>query len=132
MTETVYIKHPFTDKELLEVARKMSRAESTIREKEDELKSVATTIKAEIAEQDAIIHGCAEKLNSGYEMQKVECSLKYENGKAIYIDRNGVIVEERDMTESEQMHLVSGGKFTDAEDIIRADNKKEDDNGHNG
>lgn len=51
LTETIYVKYNFNDKELLDYSRKMARAESTISEKSDELKSMVASVKAEIAEQ---------------------------------------------------------------------------------
>ena len=52
-TTTRYVKHTFNDKENMELAQRMARAESVIGEKADNLKSVTSSIKAEIAEQEA-------------------------------------------------------------------------------
>jgi hypothetical protein len=119
LTEVIYVKHTFTEKESLDLARKMARANSEINEKMGELKSITTSIKADIAEKEGSINSCSEKLNSGYEMRKVECILKYEENKAKYYDRaTGELIEERGMTASEQLKLA--GKWTDAEKVIRA------------
>lgn len=67
LTQTYWQRHTLTDREIIGLSHKMAQAESEIREKEDNLKSVATAIKAEIAQQEAVLHGCAEKLRSGYE-----------------------------------------------------------------
>ena len=127
LTETIPIKHIFVDKELIALSRKAARAHSVINEKQDAFKSMATTMKADIAEQEAIINSCSEKINSGYEMIQKECNLKYENGTAKYTDiETGEVLEERPMTQSEQMHLAGTGTWKDAEQVIRADNEKED------
>ncbi len=118
LTETIYVKHQFSSEENLILAQKMARAEATIREKEDTLKSVATTIKAEIATEEGILHSCAEKLRSGYEMRPRECNLKYEQGLVVYVDKEtGEILEKRSMTQEEQLRL--SGTAVDAEQVIR-------------
>jgi len=125
ITENHFVKHEFTEKELLELSMKMARAEQTIREKEDEMKSFTTTKKAEIAEQDGIIHTCAEQIRSGYRMVMKECSLRYieSNGTVEVVDiESGEVIETRPITKDEQLRLT--GKVVDAEDIIRDDNER--------
>ncbi len=118
LTETIYVKYIFSGEEVMEFARKMSRAEETISRKMEELKSVATTIKADIAIQEGVLHSCAEKVRSGYEMRPKEVGVNYEKGMVKYVDKaSGEILEERPMTEDEQLRLV--GKRVDAEQIIR-------------
>lgn len=124
LTETIYVKYVFTDKELLEMSRRMARAEAAINEKMDELKSVSTTIKADIATQEGILHSCAEKLRSGYEMRLKEVEVKYEKGIVKYVDKDsGEILEERPMTQEEQLRL--SGTRIDADKIIRESSKEE-------
>lgn len=126
LTHTIYVKYTFGDKESLDLSRKMARALAAISEKGDELKSVSTTIKADIAVQEGILHSCAEKLRSGYEMRPVEADVKYEKGIVKYVDRDtGEILEERPVTQDEQ--LMFSGKRTDAEDIIRRDREEQED-----
>lgn len=124
LTQTIYVKYTFTDRESLDLARKMGRAEAAIKEKMDELKSVSTTIKADIATQEGILHSCAEKLRSGYEMRPTECDVKYDKGIAKYVDKStGEILEERPMTQDEQLRLSEG--WVDAEKVIRDARKEE-------
>jgi hypothetical protein len=125
MTETRFVRHTFTEKEIVELAQKMARAESTIGEKADELKSVSTTIKAEIAEQEAILHKCAEKLRSGYEVTPKECNVSYNGNKIKYVEhQTGEVIEEREMTDEEQLKLTE--HRIDAEKIIRQARAEED------
>jgi uncharacterized FlaG/YvyC family protein len=116
MTETRYTKHTFTDAELLGISRKMANAHNIISEKEDVLKSFASTIKADIAQQEAVIHQCSEWIRSGYEMKQRECSLRYEveNYMVKYLDKDtGEIVDERPMTNDEQLKMSDKPKTED-------------------
>jgi len=118
LTETIYTKHIFTGEEIMELGRKMAGAEATISRNTEELKSVTTTIKADIAVQEGILHGCAEKLRSGYEMRPKEADVKYEKGTVKYLDKEtGEILEERPMTQDEQLRL--NEHRVDAEKVIR-------------
>lgn len=107
-TETIYSKYEFSGEELLKLSRQMARAEQIISDKADALKSVTTQIKAEIAAQEEIMHSCAEKVRSGYEMHPHQCEIKYilESGMAQYVDiDSGEIIQERTMTKDEQLKL---------------------------
>jgi hypothetical protein len=124
LTHTVYIKHTFIDKEIIDLSHKMASAEATINRKMEELKSVTTTIKADIAIQEGILHSNAEKLRSGYEMRPIEANVKYDKGIVTYFNKeSGEVYEERPMTPDEQLRLT--GKAIDAEEIIREDNEDE-------
>jgi uncharacterized FlaG/YvyC family protein len=132
LTETVWVKHEYNDEESMDLGRRMAMAESLIAEKSDTLKSVTTAIKsvttaikAEIAAQEEILHSCAEKLRSGYEMRPQEADVKYESGVVKYVDKDtGEILKERPMTKDEQLKLTE--QVTDAEDIIREASEEED------
>ena len=126
LTETIWIKCVLTNDEIVELAQKMARAEATVSEKSDQLKSVSTTIKAEITTQEGILHSCAEKLRSGYEMRPKETDVSYEKGIVKFVDKKtGEILEERPMTQDEQLRLNS--TRIDAEEIIRQANEEESD-----
>ena len=124
LTRTVWVKHLFTGEEIIELGQKMARSEAIMSEKADTLKSVSTAIKAEIASEEGVLHSCAERLRSGYEMRPKDCTLEYGKGIVKYIDKGtGEILEERPMTQEEQMALTS--TVTDAEDIIRKDRERQ-------
>ena len=81
-------------------------------------------IKAEIAEQEGIMNKCAEKLRSGYEMRSRQCNVTYDKNIVKYIDKEtGEVLEERPMTEDEQLRLT--GQRIDAEQIIRQAREEE-------
>ncbi len=126
LTETIYTRHSFSEKEMLELSQKMAGAEAAISRKTEELKSVSTTIKADMAVQESILHGCAEKLRSGYEMRPRECLVDYTTkGMVKYVDKEtGEVLEERPITQDEQLRL--SGKVTDAEDVIRQSREEEE------
>ena len=125
LSETIWVKHVFESEEVLELGQKMARAESVISEKADQLKSVTTAIKAEIAQHEAVLHTCTEKLRSGYEMRPKEVDIQYESGIVKYVDKDtGEIIEERPMTQDEQLRMT--GTRIDAEDIIREASENED------
>lgn len=115
LTETIWVKHVLSNDEVVELAQRMARAESAINEKLDQLKSVSTAIKAEIVTQEGILHSCAEKLRSGYEMRPREAGVDYAKGIVKYVDKEtGEILEERPMTQEEQLRL-SGVKIGNEE-----------------
>jgi len=125
LTQTKHIRHTFTDTESLVISRKMAEAAAAINEKIDELKSVSTSIKADIAVQEGILHSCAEKVRSGYEIRPVECDVKYDEGTAKFTDKaTGEVVEERPMTQDEQMRLTE--HRIDAEVVIRQAREEEE------
>ena len=130
-TDVMWVRYIFTNEENTVLAQQMARAEAVISEKADTLRSVSASIKAEIATQEGILHSCAEKLRSGYEMRPQEVDLKYDYQNAVIqkLDKiTGEILEERPMTKDEQLKLVETNvPGTDAEDIIRQASAEEDD-----
>lgn len=125
ITQTVYVKHEFTQAEKLDIANKMAWAENAISEKMDNLKSYTQTIKGEIAIQEEISHNCAGKLRSGYEMVPREATPKYESGVVKLVDcETGEVLEERPMTKDEQLRLSNS---LNADDVIKEIEKEFDD-----
>lgn len=118
LLETLWIKHTFNSNEIVALAQEMSRAQSVIADKTDELKSAVASIKAEIAMQETVSNSCAKKLCAGYEMLPKECVVTYDKGIAKYVDKHsGEVLQERGMTEEEQLKLTE--KRIDAETVIR-------------
>jgi hypothetical protein len=123
MTHIVEVKRPYTDKEIVAYSRIMAEAIKAIAEKGAELKAFASSIKDEIAGQESILNDCAARVNMGYEMTPVTCFVKYDGKIATFTNKEtGEIVEQRELTEEEQLRLTSGWK--DAEQIIREDSKE--------
>ncbi len=125
LTETRYIRHDLSDKELLDLSRQMTNAISRISEKTDQLKSTTSAIRAEIAEQEAVLNKCVEKLKVGYEMRPHECTVTYDKTTVKYADKEtGEVIDEHPMTEDEQLRLT--GVRIDAEQIIRQAREEEE------
>lgn len=102
------LQHEFDTEELLELGKAMGNAQNRVREKEAQLKSVTTQIKAEIASAQEELTGCAEKLRAGYEMRRTECELwKNRTEKTIDVIRLDTykVIERRKMTIEEQQEL---------------------------
>ncbi len=74
-----------TDNEKQELGSQMAEAVGRLIEHEKALKSVTTSIKSDIAKEEAIISGCSQKIRSGYDYRRVECEKEkdYEHGMVI-------------------------------------------------
>lgn len=113
-----------TDNELLTKARELSDAEKKSTELQVEFKVIKDDFKERIIQQDDIIHRNAQILRDGFEMRPVECSVEYAYGRVKFTDvATGDIIEERDMTEDEQMRMSENR--IDAEQIIRQSSAEE-------
>ncbi len=124
LSQTLWVRHSFDDKERLQLGSQMASAEATIRAKQDELKSITDSIKAAISAQVAIMHSCSEQLRSGFREVPKECNVTYLKGMVKYVDKDtGEILEERPMTQEEQLQLIE--HRTDAEALIRQDAENE-------
>ena len=107
-TETKWVKHDFAPGELLAISQNMAQAEAKKREKQDNLKAMKSNISAEIDQAESVIHMCAEKIRSGYEMRPHECKVEYmlDDLKVRFVDIDtGEVIEERLMTKDEQLKL---------------------------
>jgi hypothetical protein len=118
MTLSTWIKIPYTDGEKIDLANQIVEAEASIIGTTEELKGIQDEYKDKIKGFQVELHECASKYRKGYEEVQKECFVKYDGDKAIFTDKEtGEILEERELTEAEQMRL--SGKIVDAEDVIR-------------
>jgi hypothetical protein len=118
-------KKEYTDAEKIEFGKMMADAIQKINEKAAELKEFSTAIKSQVAEQETILAECAAKISKGYEMDSIMCYVVYgSDGKtATFTNKEtGEVVEERELTEEEQLWLTS--QWKDAEEVIREDSKE--------
>jgi hypothetical protein len=123
-TETRYLSRNFTPEEKESMLQEMFSEQDAIGEKEDELDAFKKQVSAEIAQHEANVGVLKNKLRTGYEKIPVSCVIKYEENKAKYYRKDtGEFLDERPMSDREQMNLAGG--FTDAEQIIRADSEKQ-------
>ena len=125
MTHSVWVKKALTDEQKIELGQKMADADERLSEKSDELADEAEAFKdtrkrleGEMTAIQSELHDHAKLFRQGYEEIRKECVATYEGTKVTFADKDtGEIVEEREMTEAEQMRL--SGNMVDAEDIIR-------------
>ncbi len=106
--ETIYIRHTYTNEELLKIGQDMAQSASKKKAQEDTMKSVQSSIKADINAQDAMINKCAEQLRTGYEMKANLCNVIYDHKKKLVEYQNSEtkeIVQTRPMTDNEQLKL---------------------------
>ena len=109
-TETKWAKHDFSPGELLAISRDMAQAEAKKREMQDNLKAMKSNMSAEIDQAESVIHLCAERIRSGYEMRPHECKVEYmlDNLNVRFVDiETGEVIAERLMTKDEQLKLSS-------------------------
>jgi hypothetical protein len=131
MTHVVWVKKPLTPEQKIELGQKMADADERLSAKSDELEAITDTFKetrkqleGEMSAIQDELHAHATSFRRGYEELRRECVATYEGTKVSFADKDtGEIVEEREMTEAEQMRL--SGNMVDAEDIIRKAREEE-------
>jgi hypothetical protein len=124
LTQTVWVKIPYTNEQKIEFADAMVQADSMINDKHDELKAIQDDYKEQIKVLEVAFHDAALKYKKGYDEVKKDCIPTYEGNIVRYADKDtGEIVEEREMTEAEQLRL--SAKLIDAEEVIRQSHKEE-------
>ena len=131
LTQTIGVKVPYTDEQKLTLGKLMAESMKMIEGKEAELESLkeqfkeaADEIKDAIAGYDSDLRLAASKLRDGFEEVQKECVVKYEDNIAKFYDKDsGDLVDERELTEAEQMRL--SGRMVDAEDVIREASKED-------
>ena len=131
LAQTIWVKVPFTDEQKITLGNLMAEAVKMIIGKEAELESLkeefkeaADEVKESIGGFESDLRTAALKLRNGFEEVKKECVVRYEDNVAKYYDKDtGVLVDEHEMTEAEQMRL--SGKMVDAETVIREANKED-------
>lgn len=131
LTQVIWVKRDFTDEEKIELGRQMADADERLSAKSDELDAEADAFKetrkrleGEMSAIQLELHDHAKMFRRGYEEIRKECTVKYDGNRAMFYDKDtGELVEDRELTEAEQMRL--SGKAVDAEDVIR-EARKED------
>jgi hypothetical protein len=112
---TEYLRHEFSDAELLEMGSEQAQAHSRLGEIELEFDSVKSSFKSRTAAVEATIGTLSRNINNRFEMRLIECVLEYDKphvGAVTYIRTDtGEVVRERPMTDKErQMDLPLDGE----------------------
>ena len=72
---------PFTDKELLELGKKMAESTTLLAQQETEAKAIANQLKAKCNATAARISEASSKITAGYEFRAIRCITKYDTPK---------------------------------------------------
>jgi len=128
LTETIQIQKPLTEAQRLELLDQIANSYDKMEELElalDDLKEQMKPLKDAIeSEKDSVAQALANK-KAGFLPENVDCVVTYSGKTAIYTSiETGEIVQERELTESEQLSL--GGHRIDADKIIREHTANED------
>ncbi len=100
------LRHTFSDKETLALARKLAEANNDLAQGEEEKKSVTSQLKAKIDGIQARVSETSGKITCGYEYRATPCLVEYhkpKNGQKTLtrLDINEIIAVE-DMTDAEK------------------------------
>lgn len=102
---TRQLKVDLTQQERLEFARKLTDAMTAREQAEDDMKSVVSRFKAEIAQHDAEVTKCATIVRNGWDLRDVPCEIRKDFGtgmiSVIRLDTKENI-EHRPMTDYER------------------------------
>ena len=106
---TKWLRYDFTEAEKKEIAQNMADAVSERDLATDELKSVKKQYDSRISVSEEAIKSNAEKLRSGYETRKIDCTVdKNFDTNEVVVTRvdTGEIVERRTMSAEERQMLM--------------------------
>ena len=131
LTQSIFVKKLFTDEQKIELGKQMADAEERLFAKSEELDAEADAFKetkkrleGEMSAIQAELHDHAKMFRQGYESVQAECFVTYDGTIVKFTDKTtGEVVEEREMTEAEQLRL--SGKMVDAENVIREASQKD-------
>jgi Trp operon repressor len=102
---TEYLKCILTEEEKKDLADRMARAISEIRDAEGTLKSASTQLRADIAKHTAELDQAAEQFRNGYVMRHVDCTIQkdYRDGSWSLIRMDtGELIKERPLEAGER------------------------------
>lgn len=133
LTQTIWVKKPYSPEQKIELGRQMADADERLAKKEGELdaetdafKETRKQLEGEMSAIQLELRNHARMFRQGYEEVKKDCLVKYDGTRAMFYDKDsGELVEDREMTEAEQLRL--SGKAVDAEDVIREARKHDHD-----
>ena len=99
------LRHQFTQKETLEIAKKMAEANRDLALALEEKKAITTQLKAKCEGIASRVAEAAGKINSGFEYRLTSVTVKYHTpktgAKRLIRDDTGEILEEEAMSQAE-------------------------------
>ncbi len=75
------LRHQFSDKELIELGRKMAEAAGLLEQQKDEAKALSAQLKAKCDVTAAKLQEAVVKISTGYELRQTKCVVKYDTPK---------------------------------------------------
>lgn len=100
------LRHTFTEKETLGLARTLAEKNNELTQAEEEKKSVTSQLKARIDGISARVTEISTKITTGYEYRPTKCTVKYHTPRAgmksLIRDDTGEVFETADMTDAEK------------------------------
>lgn len=103
--ETLYLRREFTTEERLEMGKELAQAHNRLAAITDEDKVMKAQIKERTSKIEQTVGELSRKLNDGFDMENVHCSLKFDDpnvGEVTYYNPEGKAVKTRPMTEQER------------------------------
>lgn len=104
-TRKIQVKKPLTLEDKSSILAEALEAHEIITRKKEELKSYSDATKDFIKEQEEIMEGCFLKAKTGYSLEIMECNSKIIDGKEIFTDKNGVVLDDSIIVVGQQIKL---------------------------
>jgi phosphoribosylaminoimidazole (AIR) synthetase len=101
----VDLKYYFTEEEMRDLMMEMAKTNIHRNDLEDTLKKVGADYRAKIQEDEGVINKNARLINNGFEYRRTEAYKLLDYGVgivSIFRKDNGILIEERPMTDSEK------------------------------
>lgn len=125
ITKVIQKKNPLTIEQLKALFDKMVEARNIIAKSQEQLEKQKDIFKDLKEEQSEIIDKCFADYERGFTVSNFECTVTYDGKVANYYDViTGEKIEGIVLEEGEQLEM-TGGKFVDAEQLIRESSKED-------
>lgn len=122
------LRHIFTEKETIEIAKKMAEASRDLNQAEEEKKAVTSTLKAKVDGIQARVNEHAGKINSGFEYRTTPITTKFHTPKTgqkqTIRDDTGEIIEIDQMSMAEMQDELPLGSVEPFNPAINEDAEK--------
>lgn len=105
LAKTIQIKKPLTDSDRSELLRQITEAEAIICKQTEELKAHKDAVKDIVEQHQEIISDCCTKARSGYILKNIEVNITHVDGKEIFTDDAGEIVDPSIIVAEQQLDL---------------------------
>lgn len=122
------LRHVFSEKETIEIAKKMAEASRDLNQAEEEKKAVTSTLKAKVDGIQARVNEHAGKINSGFEYRTTPITVKFHTPKTgqkqTARDDTGEIIETDQMSMAEMQDELPLGTVEPFNPAMTEENSK--------